>query len=96
LAAIVSAGRRRGGRARKRRGGSALTTSGDGSRARSTEAPQTTSNDLLTEVGNPEGPDRPNKKYFDPRGWLHIGEQGITERLLVAYDDLGSREKFDF
>ena len=27
---------------------------------------------LLSEVGNPEGADRPNKKYFDPRGWLMI------------------------
>jgi fructose-bisphosphate aldolase class II len=51
---------------------------------------------LLTEVGNPEGSDRPNKKYFDPRGWLHIGEQGITGRLLAAYDDLGSRDRFAF
>jgi fructose-bisphosphate aldolase class II len=51
---------------------------------------------LLSEVGNPEGPDRPNKKYFDPRGWLHLGEQGITSRLLTAYDDLGSRDRFVF
>jgi fructose-bisphosphate aldolase class II len=51
---------------------------------------------LLTEVGNPEGADRPNKKYFDPRGWLHIGEQGITARLLEAYGDLGSRDRFVF
>jgi fructose-bisphosphate aldolase, class II len=51
---------------------------------------------LLTEVGNPEGADRPNKKHFDPRGWLHIGEQGITSRLLTAFDDLGSRDRFDF
>jgi fructose-bisphosphate aldolase, class II len=51
---------------------------------------------LLAEVGNPEGPDRPNKKYFDPRGWLHLGEQGITSRLLAAYDDLGSRDRFVF
>ena len=36
-----------------------------------------------SEVGNPEGADRPNKKYFDPRGWLYLGEQGITERLLT-------------
>jgi len=51
---------------------------------------------LLSEVGNPEGPDRPNKKYFDPRGWLYLGEQGITSRLLAAYDDLGSRDRFVF
>ena len=51
---------------------------------------------LLSEVGNPEGADRPNKKYFDPRGWLYLGEQGITARLLTAYADLGSRERFAF
>lgn len=51
---------------------------------------------LLSEVGNPEGVDRPNKKYFDPRGWLYLGEQGITTRLLAAYDDLGSRDRFVF
>src|SRR5262249_23668655 len=51
---------------------------------------------LLSEVGNPEGPDKPNKKYFDPRGWLYIGEQGITARLLSAFEDLGSRDKFTF
>ena len=51
---------------------------------------------LLTQVGNPEGPDRPNKKYFDPRGWLYLGEQGITARLLAAFGDLGSRERFIF
>jgi fructose-bisphosphate aldolase class II len=51
---------------------------------------------LLSEVGNPEGADHPNKKYFDPRGWLHLGEQGITARLLLAYGDLGSRDRFHF
>src|SRR5262245_21169027 len=42
---------------------------------------------LQSEVGNPEGADRPNKKYFDPRNWLHLGEKGITARLLAAYED---------
>lgn len=51
---------------------------------------------LLSEVGNPEGADRPNKKYFDPRGWLYIGEQGITARLLAAYQTLGSHDRFTF
>jgi fructose-bisphosphate aldolase class II len=51
---------------------------------------------LLSEVGNPEGADRPNKKYFDPRGWLQLGEQGVTARLLAAYEALGSRERFVF
>ncbi|MET0412582.1 MAG: class II fructose-bisphosphate aldolase [Polyangiaceae bacterium] len=50
---------------------------------------------LHSEVGNPEGPEHPNKKYFDPRAWLLLGEQGITQRLLAAYDDLGSRGRFE-
>ncbi len=51
---------------------------------------------LLSQLGNPEGPDKPNKKYIDPRGWLHIGEKGITGRLVEAFKDLGSFGKFDF
>jgi fructose-bisphosphate aldolase class II len=51
---------------------------------------------LLSQLGNPEGPDKPNKKYIDPRGWLHIGEKGMTTRLVEAFKDLGSFGKFDF
>ncbi len=51
---------------------------------------------LLSEIGNPEGPERPNKKYFDPRNWLYLGEQGITARLLQAYDELGCRDRFEW
>ena len=36
---------------------------------------------LQSQLGNPEGPDKPNKKYIDPRGWLHLGEKGMTARL---------------
>ena len=48
------------------------------------------------QLGNPEGPDKPNKKYIDPRAWLHAGEKGITARLLQAFKDLGSFGKFQF
>jgi fructose-bisphosphate aldolase, class II len=51
---------------------------------------------LLSQLGNPEGPDKPNKKYIDPRGWLHIGEKGMTARLVQAFKELGSFGKFDF
>ena len=50
---------------------------------------------LLSQIGNPEGPDKPNKKYIDPRGWLHIGEKGITSRLVLAFKELGSFGKFE-
>jgi fructose-bisphosphate aldolase class II len=51
---------------------------------------------LHSQIGNPEGPDKPNKKYIDPRGWLNIGEKGITARLVEAFKDLGAFGKFDF
>ncbi len=51
---------------------------------------------LQSQLGNPEGPDKPNKKYIDPRGWLNIGEKGITARLVEAFKDLGALGKFSF
>src|SRR4051812_48032736 len=51
---------------------------------------------LLSQLGNPEGADKPNKKHIDPRGWLYIGEKGLTARLVEAYKNLGSFGKFDF
>jgi fructose-bisphosphate aldolase class II len=51
---------------------------------------------LLSQIGNPEGPEKPNKKYIDPRGWIHLGEKGTTARLVQACKDLGSFGKFDF
>ena len=51
---------------------------------------------LHAQIGNPEGPDKPNKKQIDPRGWLAIGEKGLSGRLVEAFKDLGSFGKFDF
>jgi fructose-bisphosphate aldolase class II len=51
---------------------------------------------LRTQLGNPEGPDKPNKKYIDPRNWLYLGEQGLTARVVQACQDLGAAEKFAF
>jgi fructose-bisphosphate aldolase class II len=51
---------------------------------------------LLSQLGNPEGPDKPNKKYIDPRGWLHLGEKGGTARLVLAFKELGAFGKFEF
>ena len=50
---------------------------------------------LHSQIGNPDGPDKPNKKKIDPRGWLHLGEKGMVERLVEAFGNLGSRDKFD-
>ncbi len=51
---------------------------------------------LHSQVGNPEGPDKPNKKKIDPRAWLHIGEKNLAARLLVSYENLNSKNKFSY
>jgi fructose-bisphosphate aldolase class II len=43
---------------------------------------------LQGQIGNPEGEDKPNKKYYDPRVWLRESEKSIIERLRVAFEDL--------
>ena len=43
---------------------------------------------LQGQLGNPEGADKPNKKYYDPRVWLRKGEETFIQRLEVAFDDL--------
>lgn len=43
---------------------------------------------LQGQLGNPDGADNPNKKYYDPRVWLRKGEDAFVKRLEVAFDDL--------
>lgn len=45
---------------------------------------------LQGQIGNPEGEDKPNKKYYDPRAWLRSGEQRFIERLKEAFEDLNA------
>jgi fructose-bisphosphate aldolase, class II len=45
---------------------------------------------LQGQLGNPEGPEAPNKKYYDPRVWLRKGEESFVKRLKVAFEDLNS------
>lgn len=45
---------------------------------------------LKTQVGNPEGDDLPNKKYYDPRKWLREGELTFKTRLKRAFEDLNN------
>jgi len=45
---------------------------------------------LQSQVGNPEGEDLPNKKYYDPRVWLREGEVSFKARLTRAFEDLKS------
>jgi fructose-bisphosphate aldolase class II len=45
---------------------------------------------LQGQLGNPEGPEAPNKKYYDPRVWLRKGEDQFVKRLKVAFEDLNN------
>jgi fructose-bisphosphate aldolase class II len=43
---------------------------------------------LQGQLGNPEGAEKPNKKYYDPRVWLRKGEESFSKRLEIAFEDL--------
>jgi len=45
---------------------------------------------LQTQIGNPEGEELPNKKYYDPRKWLREGEITFKNRLKAAFEDLNN------
>ncbi|WP_299106627.1 class II fructose-bisphosphate aldolase [uncultured Winogradskyella sp.] len=45
---------------------------------------------LQAQIGNPDGADLPNKKYYDPRVWLRKGENSFVERLKKAFEDLNN------
>ena len=45
---------------------------------------------VASQIGNPEGDDVPNKKYYDPRKWLREGEQTFKTRLKKAFEDLNN------
>ncbi len=49
---------------------------------------------LQGQIGNPEGEDRPNKKFYDPRAWLREGEKSIVERLKIAFADLNCLNRY--
>ncbi|MCB0609810.1 MAG: class II fructose-bisphosphate aldolase [Lewinellaceae bacterium] len=43
---------------------------------------------MQSQIGNPEGEDKPNKKVYDPRQWLRAGEKTFVARLRQAFEDL--------
>src|SRR6056297_2616105 len=45
---------------------------------------------LKAQIGNPEGPEVPNKKHYDPRKWLREGELTFKARLKKAFEDLNN------
>jgi len=45
---------------------------------------------LQGQIGNPDGADSPNKKYYDPRVWVRKGEDSFKERIKQAFRDLNN------
>jgi fructose-bisphosphate aldolase class II len=49
---------------------------------------------LQGQIGNPDGDDKPNKKFYDPRVWLREAEKSMVERLKVAFTDLNCLDRY--
>ena len=45
---------------------------------------------VQSQIGNPEGKEKPNKKYYDPRKWIREGELSFKERLIKSFKDLNN------
>ncbi len=45
---------------------------------------------LQSQLGNPEGDDKPNKKYYDPRVWLRSAQASMVVRLEQAFKELNA------
>ena len=50
---------------------------------------------ISSQIGNPEGDDIPNKKFYDPRVWLREGEDTFKNRLKKAFEDLNNIDTLD-
>jgi fructose-bisphosphate aldolase class II len=50
---------------------------------------------LKTQIGNPEGSEVPNKKHYDPRKWMRLGEETFKARLKKAFEDLNNVNTLD-
>jgi fructose-bisphosphate aldolase, class II len=48
---------------------------------------------LQGQLGNPDGEEKPNKKYYDPRAWLRSGEKTFVSRLARSFDDLNCMDR---
>jgi len=48
---------------------------------------------LQGQLGNPEGADKPNKKFYDPRVWLRKGQEGMVARVKQAFGDLNAIDR---
>ena len=50
---------------------------------------------LMSQIGNPDGNDIPNKKFYEPRVWLREGEETFKARLVKAFEDLNNINTLD-
>ena len=50
---------------------------------------------MQTQIGNPSGPDKPNKKYYDPRVWLRKAEEGMAARTMISFEKLNSKGTYE-
>jgi len=49
---------------------------------------------LQSQIGNPEGEDKPNKNYYDPRKWLRAGEESMRDRVVKAFEELNCIDRY--
>lgn len=49
---------------------------------------------LQAQIGNPDGPDKPNKKFYDPRVWIRKAEESMAKRVMVSCEKLSCAGKF--
>lgn len=49
---------------------------------------------LQGQIGNPDGEDKPNKKYYDPRAWLRKGQESMIARLEQAFRELNCIDRY--
>lgn len=51
---------------------------------------KTNENYLQGQIGNPEGDDKPNKKYYDPRVWQRASQVNMVARIEQAFAELNA------
>jgi len=49
---------------------------------------------LQSQIGNPEGEDKPNKNYYDPRKWLRAGEESMRDRVIRGFEELNAINRY--
>ena len=45
---------------------------------------------IMSQIGNPDSQDEPNKKHYDPRKYIRAGELTLKTRLKRSFEDLNN------